>query len=571
MPISLPRRRTALAAVLASFAAVAGASPALAARGQESAFQDDDLLVFNTPQDTARTLDALRALGVERVRISLYWATVAPAPDSRARPNFIAADPGAYPPGSWDRYDRAIRMAAQRGIGVNLDVTSPAPLWATDPSTPRADIGPTFNPSASEFAQFVHAAAARYSGSYSITPGSVPVQAPAPPCSNVLQQLLGTCPPAPPPVQPQPGSPPLPRVDFWSIWNEPNQPGWLTPQWVSSPGNALLQAEAAPRIYRGLVDAAYGALTVTGHGGDTIVVGETAPKGLNVRGTTRAIKALHFIRQLYCVDDRSRPLSGTPAAARGCPTTAAASRQFAALHPGLFQASGYGHHPYELTFAPNRAPTDPDYVTIANLRRLTSALARIFSVYGQGRAGGMPLYLTEFGYNTTPPNPAGVSLAQQATYLNQAEFIAYSNPGVRTLTQFLLQDDAPRPGRNGVTFGYGATFQTGLEFRGGRPKPALTAYQVPVFVPRQRVRRGAAVRVWGGVRAARQLGTQTVAIQYRAPGGGFRTLRSAATTLGGSYFDTRVRVSRSGRLRLAWTDPRTHQPVYSRLVAVTVR
>ena len=22
----------------------------------------------------------------------------------------------------------------------------------------------------------------------------------------------------------------LPRVDFWSAWNEPNQPGWLMPQ-----------------------------------------------------------------------------------------------------------------------------------------------------------------------------------------------------------------------------------------------------------------------------------------------------------------------------------------------------
>ena len=42
-------------------------------------------------------------------------------------------------------------------------------------------------------------------------------------------------------------------------------------------------------------------------------------------------------------------------------------------------------------------------------------------------AGSVPLYLTEFGYQTHPPDPLGVSPAQQARYLNQAEYLAYRN------------------------------------------------------------------------------------------------------------------------------------------------
>ena len=44
---------------------------------------------------------------------------------------------------------------------------------------------------------------------------------------------------------------------------------------------------------------------------------------------------------------------------------------------------------------------------------------------------------------TNPPSPVGVTLAQQSAYLNQAEFIAYGNPRVKDLSQFLLVDSPP--------------------------------------------------------------------------------------------------------------------------------
>ena len=59
-----------------------------------------------------------------------------------------------------------------------------------------------------------------------------------------------------------------------------------------------------------------------------------------------------------------------------------------------------------------------------------------------GENPSVPLYLTEFGYQSDPPSPLGVTLAEQAAYLNESEFIAYTNPQVRMLSQFLLNDDS---------------------------------------------------------------------------------------------------------------------------------
>jgi hypothetical protein len=184
----------------------------------------------------------------------------------------------------------------------------------------------------------------------------------------------------------------------------------------------------------------------------------------------------------------------------------------------------------------------------------------------------LPLYLTEFGYMTDPPNPAGVSPAQQAAYMNEAEFIAYSNPRVRSWSQFLLVDDRPLPGRNGIRAGYGATFQTGLMYRSGGHKPAFDAYRTAVYVPNPTVRRGHAIAVWGIVRDAPPAGAQDVRIQLAAPrASGFRTLASISTQARPAYFYGRVRLSTGGRLRIAWRNPATGLWQYSRTVGVHAR
>jgi hypothetical protein len=546
-------RRLLLLVLLA--AAGLPAAPATAAPApRESTFQDDSLLVYNSPAGVTRTLNTLHGLGVNRVRVSVFWSLVAPAPKSRTRPGFDAGDPSAYPAGAWDRYDRIVTFAAADGIAVNFNVTDPAPLWATG-SPPRSDIAPTFEPSPKDFGAFVKAVAIRYGGSFVAPKPTLDPQHSGPPT-------------------------PLPRVDYWAIWNEPNQAGWLTPQLVPGRGKALV--ERSPTIYRQLVDAAWTALMATGHQADTILVGETAPKGLNAKGLagcsaaqtasgcTGSLKPLHFIRQVYCLDDSYHPLQGAAAAARGCPVGAAGTARFAQDHPGLFAATGWAHHPYELIFAPNRPPTDPDFVTIADLGRLSDALQRILGAYGENRPGGLPLYLTEFGYQSTPPSPIGVSLSRQAAYLNQSEFIAYTNPHVRTLSQFLLHDDSLRPGASALAR-VGASFQTGLEFHDGRKKPAFAAYRLPVYLPATRVRRNHRLRVWGFVRLQPYGSVQKVQIQLQRRGQrAFRTFATVATDGGRGYLDVRVKIPASGSLRLSWTRPATHEVVVSRAVGVAV-
>jgi hypothetical protein len=547
-PCRLPRRLSALVGVLslvlALAAGLASASVSRASSTEQSWFQDDNLLVYGTASTVTHTLNTLAALGVDTIRVSVFWSLVAPNPTSRTVPSFNATDPNAYPVGTWDRYDTIDELARARGIAVDFDVTSPVPLWATTVSPFEAKkIADVYNPSATEFGQFVTALGTRYSGAF------VPTTRPAP------DAVAGA---------------PLPRVSTWSIWNEPNQPGWLDPQWNGTSTKAVMEG---PRIYRGLLDAAWSGLAATGHtpATDTITIGETAPKGVSVRGITRAISPVPFIQSLYCVGTSWHALSGSAATAQGCPSAPNAGA-FRAAHPGLFQASGYAHHPYELLFAPTTPAENPRFITLANLSVLTSDLSRALGAYHVSAPLGLPLYLTEYGYITNPPNPLGVTLAQQAAYLNEAEFITYYNPAVKAFSQFLLVDAAPKTGATALA-AYGGTFQTGLETLQGKEKPALPAYRLPIDIPGPRFATHHTIRVWGLVRPASRTTSSSVVIQYEstAKGAHWSTLASVSTMSGTRYIDVHVRPPGSGLIRLAWTPPgfSAASTIYSRAVAVT--
>lgn len=76
MPRSRPITSCLAAATLA---ALALAAPAAASPTQESILQDDPLLLGATHQAEADTMLAvLGAIGVDRVRVSLFWDHVAP-------------------------------------------------------------------------------------------------------------------------------------------------------------------------------------------------------------------------------------------------------------------------------------------------------------------------------------------------------------------------------------------------------------------------------------------------------------------------------------------------------------
>lgn len=478
-------------------------------------FQDDPLLVYGTSEQVNSTLDTLRDLGVDRIRVSIFWRLVAPAGDSAVRPAFDATDPAQYPPENWVRYDRLIRAALARGLPVNLNFTSPVPRWAAAPA-PRADIQETYAPSVDEFRQFVQAVGTRYGGGY--------------------------------------GG--LPRVDYWSVWNEPNQAGWLTPQWSPDPRRPSRLVEAAPAAYRALVGAAWQGLADSGHGRDTFLVGETAPQGQKRRrGVTQSIDALRFLRALYCVDENVNVLTGRGAELRGCPGQGAS---FVSQNPGLFRATGYAHHPYALLTPPSRRSSWQDWVTISDLRRLTRELSRIYRRYGQKppTRRGVPLYLTEYGYQTKP-DPFAVSFSRQAAWTNEAEYLAFRDPRVRALSQFLLVDDAPMAGvdpRKNPRLAW-RTFQSGLQSRSGRRKPAYKAYITPIHVKLRRVRRGRSHSIFGMLRPANPARRYTARIQFRARGARrWRTRRQVTVSGPRHYFQARVRVPRTGYVRIHWRD-----------------
>ncbi len=510
--------------LLLLLAALALPASAGAASTQESTFQDDNLLVFSPPAEVAQTMDRLKGLGVDRLRISVFWGTVAPESLSQTKPEgFDATNPGAYPPDAWDRYDTIVRLAAARGLQVNFNLTSPAPYWATGSLPDRPDLDKNYNPDPAEFAWFAEAVGRRYSGGY------VPAK----------------------------GGPGLPRVSYWAVWNEPNQPGWLTPQSVPDPAAAGAFIPAAPQLYRLLVDGMGAGLRASGHATDTFLIGETAPKGQKrVEGPTRALKPGIFIREMYCLDKNLQFYTGRAATVRSCPTSDQAS-SFVAAHPSLFKATGYAHHPYELTFSPSTAPSADDFTT-GNLNALSSLLRRVYARYGVGVPGGkrdVPLYLTEYGYQTDPPDPVGVSPAKQAAYLNEAEYLTFKNARVRTLSQFLYNDDVPDPAASDPIAAYGATFQSGLATSDGVPKQgALLAYRMPIFLPQRRVRKGRKLRVWGLVRPAANNKRTRVEIHVRTRKGKYRRAKSVVASRSRAYVNTTITARSTGAVRLVWKD-----------------
>jgi hypothetical protein len=510
-----------LAALVAALIVVlTSSSSATPPRSMESLFQDDDHLLYASTATVTSTLDTLKGLGVDRIRATVLWRAIAPDPAATAPPAGVdPTNPSDYPAATWAPYDRLVELARARGIGVDFNIGAPGPLWAMARGAPAAKYADHWVPSPTRFGQFVAAVARRYSGSYSAAAGST-----------------------------------LPRVSYWSIWNEPNQPGWLAPQWQSGGGRTVPES---PVLYRSLVDAAFRALERTGHGPstDTILIGELAPEGsegpsFNYR---TPIPPMPFLRALYCVDSTYRPLTGSAAAALACPQGGQA-KTFVSGNPALFDATGFAHHPYSFFLAPNVQMADTNFAPLSDLPRLEHGLDAIFGAYGVSRS--LPLYLTEYGYETNPPNPyRGVSPALQSLYINEAEYLAWRDPRVRAMSQFLLYDSPPDPSYPRGSEGYWSTFQTGLLYASGAAKPSLAAYRLPIFVPQPVLGAGRSVFVWGRLRPAPHATAQRAQIQWRSPTGSYRTLATVTTANRSGVLSAEVQVPGPGSIRIAWVSP----------------
>ncbi|MBV9000939.1 MAG: hypothetical protein JO304_17890 [Solirubrobacterales bacterium] len=530
-----------LAALVLSIAA----APAAASTTQVAVFQADAQVLANP----TGTLQDLRDLGVGMVRVNLAWSQIAPSASSTRRPkSFDATNPAAYPARGWAPYDEVVRVAAADHITVDFTVNGSAPLWATGSGAPRGTTGyfrADWEPSAKEFGEFASAVGTRYSGSY----------------------------------KPAGSAAALPRVSFWSIWNEPNYGFDIAPQGIG-PHQSIPNS---PHIYRDLLDAAWSSLNATGHTTrtDTILFGEVTPHGVNAWGVFSNMKPLIFLRSLYCVDSRYRQLRGSAASDQGCPTTAAGSRRFRSQHPALFSASAFADHPYEEASAPNRpthlcgnklcvgAPSDPDFADLPQVPKLERTLDRLNATYGSHTR--FPVWSTEYGFRTRPPDPRlGISQSTAAVYENWAEYLSYRQSRLLSYSQYSLID-APPP----------ASFDTGLINPNGTHKPGLDAYRMPLWLPSTSTRTGRKLEVWGAVRPAvfARLDTgraQVVQIQFQ-PGshGAWQVLDTVAIANPRGYFDVHLAFPSSGSVRTAWTYPTGDRllgggHVYSRTQKITV-
>jgi hypothetical protein len=509
-------------------AAAVFAPPAQSSSLLISTMMDDDQLLYRGDATRDATLKRMKSLGVDYVRVSVLWEVVAEdARKGKKRKKQFKGDvPRTYPRTNWDRYDRLVRAANALRIGVYMNVTGPGPKWAHR-KAPKGEARSTkrsWMPKEKAYGKFVKAVARRYDGTYKD--------------ENDHRTIL-------------------PRVAFWSLWNEPNQAGWLTPQWKN-------KVPMAPVIYRDLWYYGYRALEQTGHAKDTILLGETAPIGdRELKKDARGhLHPKTFVRELFCVDPDGRKYTGAAAAKRKCSRLKRLG--------GGFKATAFAHHPYTKTLAPTQKDQDRDSITMANVNELAHLLQQV----GQASGLSVPIYsiMTEYGYETDPPDThQGISPLKQAEYINLGEYIAYKDPRVIGQAQFLLKDTPPRKSEKKGSRKYWFTYQSGLFNINGTPKPAASAYAMPLVATGKGTDSVGATTVnfWGGVRFLPFGFESSVYMQFRPAGQSqFQNVGDAVKVSSTGYYETAIAQPNPGTWRAVWVNSANGSATYSREVAV---
>jgi hypothetical protein len=375
----------------------------------------------------------------------------------------------ASPAYRWETLDDAVRSAADNKLAVVLTIHS-APRWAEGAGRPRtAEVG-SWKPQPSALEEFAKALAARYSGSY------------------------------PDPLLPGQS---LPRVRYFEAWNEPNLDTYLNPQWE---GNEWV----GPSLYRGLLNAFYSGVKAS-QPSATVIGGSLAPFG-DPPGGERTPPVL-FLRSLLCLHGGKL----TPVA---CP------------EPAHFDI--LSDHPIAVG-APSQSASSPLDVTTPDMGHLTTILEkaeRDHLVLPRSRSK-KPLWVTEFWYDTDPPDPNGLSLATQARWYQQ-DLYSFWRQGAQVAIELQVRD-APA-GKGGYSF----SNQSGAYFLDGSPKPSATAFRFPLVAHRTGPFK---VAVWG---IAPKGGKVKIQVLRK---GGWKTLGTTSTVGRPHPFTTTVELLRFGKLR----------------------
>lgn len=254
-----------------------------------------------------------------------------------------------------------------------------------------------------------------------------------------------------------PGGGVLPRVRYYQGWSEPNLPNHLTPQWVRVRGHWV--AESAI-IYRGLLNAFYAGVKSVNRS-NLVITGGTAPFG-DPPGGPRVPPAA-FVRQMLCLNGRLAP--------QRCP------------NPAHFDI--LAHHPYSVG-GPFQHAFNPDDASLPDIGKLTRPLA---VARRTGRAlprGRKQVWVTEFSWDSKPPDPHAVPMGTWERWMQEAFYELWSE-GVDAIAWYLLVDQPCVPS-------CADSYQSGVYYVNGSPKPGLSAFRFP-FVVRPRSHRK--TLVWG--------------------------------------------------------------------------
>ena len=229
----------------------------------------------------------------------------------------------------------------------------------------------------------------------------------------------------------------LPAVRLWTAWNEPNLKLGLARQYGRVGSRYVVQSAAD---YARICNAVYEGVHRTGIPGERVACGVTAPRGNDrPRSKYASVSPLRFLRAMK--------------------------------QAGVRTFDAYAHHPYP--GHPSEAPATPPRrrgsVSLGNIDQLVREVTRLY--------GRKPIWITEYGYQTNPPDPLlGVSWQRQARYLSEAFALARRHPRIQLMLWFLL-DDERRVGR----------WQSGLITASGRRKPAFSAFRRAATSPASRV------------------------------------------------------------------------------------
>jgi len=441
-----------------------------------------------------------RAAGIDVVSVSASWREIAPGQDAKIQPNGFNASDPNSSLYDWVNLDRVISVLRANKLEPLLTITGPGPLWAS--GDPERGIS-RYRPSPAAFAEFAASVAVRYRDS----------------------------------------------VGRYIIWDEPNDPSRLTPQSYCAKKAC---SPRSPEIYRNLFNAGESAIRAIDEDAD-IYAGALAARGSDPKLNDDPIRPVPWLRAFGCIDRNG-----------SADRTSSACRSFQA--PVI---NGLAFHPDQRGQVPTKRLRSTFEVGISDTRRLTTVLDAVQASGGlvNGSDVGAPvdLFYSQWGYQTNPPDVySGVSLRSQNRWLQEGAKVAYGQPRVKLLSQYLWRDEPVFDAGQGVDAYAGG--QSGLYAFDGTAKPAAGSFPNP-FVASSPAGSNSA-HLWGQVRPG---GAHSVTIQRRVGARAYRDVTVVQTDTQG-YFKLQLPLATKARFRYGWvTSSASSRRHYSDAISLSPR